>query len=352
MIRQIAKLLIGTTSLILCACQPATEIETPTPTATVRVAAASLQSMSNTIELYGSADFAPQQQHALYATGDVVIEQIMVVRGQTVAKGQPLMTLRPNAAAILERRKAAIDLASTGQELRRVRRLFVEQLATNADINAAEQNHASARAAADSAIARTPSATSYSLSSSFDGQIASVDAAQGDQVVANSALLHLADSRGLIIRLAVEPSDLKLLAAGESVRIIPVYDSQVIATGTITELVAQIDSQTRLAQALVSVADTSALLPGSMVRAEVETEHRDSVLVIPRSALLWSGNKIFVYTVSGAVAHRVEITTGIEQGDRVEILSGLQVNDQIAVEGNYALEDGMAVKFAGEPSPL
>lgn len=324
-------------------CKPKAASTPAAPTATVRVETVATHPMGLTLEVYGTADYAPQSQRIVDTTAEIVVEQVLVAPGQAVEAGQPLLRVRSTANSTLELQRARNDRDAAEQELQRTRRLFAQRLATNADITTATQNAANARAAWDSVASRVGPPGSRTISSERAITVASVDVSRGDIVAADTPLIHLASSDALNVRLGIEPADLGQVRAGQSVTVRPVYDPSISVTGSISEVVRQVDSQTRLTQAIVQLPATDKLLPGSTVRGLVELQRRDRVLSVPRAAILRNGDKTSVFVTDGKTARRVDVSTGQDDGTRIEVLDGLKAGDRVVVEGNYELEDGMAV---------
>lgn len=75
------------------------------------------------------------------------------------------------------------------------------------------------------------------------------------------------------------------------------------------------------------------------------TEHLDSVIAIPRSALLYSGGQAYLYIADNSnVAHRVNVEVGLQVDDMIEIKSGLNEGDLLVVEGQSLLTEGTLVR--------
>ncbi len=346
------RLMVVCLLLALGACeQPAPDTPAAAPTASVRVETAALHPMRRTLEAYGTVDYSPQFQRTIDSTAEMVIEQLLVVPGQAVTAGQPLLRVRPTANAALELQRARNDLSATEQELQRTQRMFSQRLATNADMTSARQNVANARASATSAAARIEGEGARVLTTELDAVVASIDVSRGEIVPADTALVHLASQRNLSVRLGVEPADLGMVRAGQPVTVKPIYDATHSVEGTISEVMGQVDNQTRLSQALIDLPGNTRLLPGSTVRAQIEIEHRDSAISVLRSAVLREGAHAFGFVVNGTTAKRVAVEAGLDDGTRIEIVSGLKIGDRVVVEGNYQLEDGMTVSVQAAPMP-
>ena len=337
----------------LGACKPkVADAPTSAPTALVKIEIAAGRPMTQTLEVYGTADYAPQSQRIVDTTAEVVVEQVLVAAGQAVKPGQPLLRVRSTANSTLELQRARNDRDAAEQELRRAQRMFSQRLATNADITIARQNAANAGASWRSASSRIGGLGSRTIAADRAITVASVDVSRGDIVAADTPLIHLASSDALSVRLGIEPAELGQVRPGQSVTIRPVYDPATSIRGTISEVVRQVDTQTRLTQAIVQLPATDQLLPGSTVRGLVELQRRQAVLSVPRAAILRDGDKAYLFVANGQSARRVEVKTGQDDGSRIEVLTGLKAGDRVVVEGNYELEDGMAIALdAGAVKP-
>jgi multidrug efflux pump subunit AcrA (membrane-fusion protein) len=83
------------------------------------------------------------------------------------------------------------------------------------------------------------------------------------------------------------------------------------------------------------------LKPGATVRVAIIAETIQNTLVAPVSALLnfdEGGSKVMVITGDN-VAHERRVTLGVRQGARVQIVSGVQEGDQLVTSGGLGLED-------------
>jgi multidrug efflux pump subunit AcrA (membrane-fusion protein) len=83
------------------------------------------------------------------------------------------------------------------------------------------------------------------------------------------------------------------------------------------------------------------LKPGDTVRLAIIAETIQNTVIVPASALLNSdtgGQKVMVIG-SDSVAHERMVTLGVRQGERVQIVSGVQEGDQVVTSGGLGLED-------------
>ncbi len=87
-----------------------------------------------------------------------------------------------------------------------------------------------------------------------------------------------------------------------------------------------------------------ALVSGMFVEVVLSLrQHRDA-LVIPPAALVADNSSKAVFVVDQGVAHKVSVTTDIDDGVWVEVTSGLTGAEDVVVVGKSQLVDGKPVK--------
>ena len=334
----------------LCSCSKSPDaVAEPVATATVRVQTIDSKATSPSLDAYGTVGFPPENLHSLNAAAEVRVDRVLVSAGESVHRGQIMIVVQPTANTSLELSKARADLQFSTQELARVTALRQQQLATNTELASSRLAQNNARAMMNNVEARLGNQHGE-IRANRDGFVAAVDAQQGDIVPAGGALLHIADYANLRLRLGVEPKDLNLIKENQTVSISAIYDANVAAKGHVVKLVRQIDPQTRLAEALVDVDANSGLLPGSTVKAAIDLSSRENALAVPRNAVLYFGERAYVFIVKDNKAEQTWVELGADSDNTFEILSGVKKGDQVVIEGNYELEDGMQVKLATAPT--
>ncbi|MCC5868916.1 MAG: efflux RND transporter periplasmic adaptor subunit [Gammaproteobacteria bacterium] len=85
------------------------------------------------------------------------------------------------------------------------------------------------------------------------------------------------------------------------------------------------------------------LRPGMFGRFSVIYENRTDALLIPRVAVLDGDGGDSVFIVNDGVARRQQVTTGHAANGRIEITSGLSDGDRVVIMGHNALRDGAGV---------
>jgi RND family efflux transporter MFP subunit len=119
-------------------------------------------------------------------------------------------------------------------------------------------------------------------------------------------------------------------------------------TGTIATISPAADSLSSTFPISIEISNSEhKLKPGMFAEAKLVLETKEGVLVLPKQAVIDSGDKKYVYVVKDNKAIQTEITTGIEDDERVEIVSGLQAGDMIVLSGQNKLQNETPVTVSG-----
>jgi cobalt-zinc-cadmium efflux system membrane fusion protein len=133
--------------------------------------------------------------------------------------------------------------------------------------------------------------------------------------------------------------DLAQVHAGDAATI-SIGDGSTQLTGTVTNVGAVVDPDTRSVSARVEVANPKGVLKQQMyVQVRIQSRQEYRGLLIPVSAVLRNDENLpYVYVVApdGSYARR-SVTPGTRIGDRVVIPQGLHAGDKVVVDGSIFL---------------
>lgn len=311
----------------------------------VETAPVRAKAVGETLLAYGVLEPDPDQVLSLSLPRGGLVNRIWVSLGQRVSAGDKLIELitAPDARMQFLQADSAVDYAR--RELERQRRLLGEQLATKAQVDAAQKALLDAQATAAALRERGMDVAAETLRTPNDGIITRLDVAQGQRTQADSTAMLIAAEKRLVARLGIEPEDLGRLGPGLPVTVSSVFVPDVRIETQLGEIHGMINPSTHLVDVLAPIPQeqTDSLVLGSRVTARIELPAHQA-LVVPRSAVLRAGKQAYLYLVNKGAAHRVEVDTGIEQGTEIEVTGALAAGDSVVVLGNYELRDGMGVR--------
>ena len=338
MVRQWAGKLLPGVLLVVAGCGGTSgphEGDAPKASALVEIEAASMRPVSATLSAYGTVEFQPERTKSIAAQFEAVVERVFITAGQPVKAGDSLVELRASVGARLESERAAADAEFARAGLARTEALRKQQLATNMELSAARRDAATAEAALQAARSRSGRGATLVLSSPLTGVVADVSTEPGVVAGAGSVLVRVAPGDALRIRLGIEPADLPAVRPGLAVQVQPLQGQGPALAGRLTQIARRVDPQTHLADAFVLIDTPGALLPGSMVRAEIQLRASGQSLTVPRAAVLYEGARAYVFVADGAVAQRRWIEAGRDDGIRVEVARGVVAGESVVIVGNY-----------------
>jgi RND family efflux transporter MFP subunit len=325
--------------------KPAESEETPTPSALVSLASVRPGLVDRTVEVYGVIAGSPSATHAVSATREVIVQDVLTVPGLTVSAGSPLVQVGDTPAGNLAYRQADDALVAAERDLARIQRLYAQQLAANDQLIAARKTLADAQAAVAAQASAGGGRGRQIIASPVAGVVSQVGVQRGQQVAAGTPLMTVVAAGGFVAQFGVEPTQAARLAVGQNVRIVSALDPTIAVQSRLSAVGRAVDPATRLIPA-AAPARNAGLALGAAVRGVITTATVEG-LTAPFASVVYDEKGAHVFVVRGGKAHEVEVTIGPEDGDQVMVTGQLAANDRVAVSGAYQLEDGMAVRIAG-----
>ncbi len=107
--------------------------------------------------------------------------------------------------------------------------------------------------------------------------------------------------------------------------------------------------QTNMFPVKIELSNEQGLIKAGMF-AEVRfvNESSDDAIVVPRNVVLSDETSKYVYVNDNGIAKRVNVTTGIDNGEMIEVTSGIDSTSQVVVVGQSYLTDGDSVNVVSE----
>ncbi len=255
------------------------------------------------------------------------VQAMNVSAGSVVKKDQVLATL--DDREIREQLLGAEgQLKQAEKELQRARDLFREKATTEQMVTAAESAYTGAKSQAD----RVRVMLSYAqITAPLDSIVTDRRLEAGDLANPGQVLMSVYDPTRMRLDAPVPVRLIERLAVGQEVAV-QLERPAARLPGRITEIVSEVDPQSRTQTVKVRLEDAPAgVLPGAFGRLLVGDAPRPALL-IPAGAVTTSGQLELVSVVSdGRVIQRL-VKTGPAGDGRVEVLAGLAAGEVILVQ--------------------
>jgi RND family efflux transporter MFP subunit len=237
-----------------------------------------------------------------------------------------------------------LNLELSESELKKQESLYEKGGVTLKDLKTASINYANARSALENSNLQMEKTR---IIAPIDGVIVDLPYyTQGTQVEAGSTITKIMDYQVMYMDVQLPEKYIAMIKPGQLVNLTNYTIPEDTITGRITQLSPAIDADTRTFKGNITVNNPDYLLrPGMFVKADIVTNHKDSVIVIPKSIILsrQRGKTVFV-TDRGVVSERI-IETGLENLTDVEVTRGLSKNERIVTSGFETLNNKSKVKI-------
>ena len=314
----------------------------------VTFAEAGFEPMTISVRSVGQVTYDETRTTAIAPKIDGWVEKLHVnFAGQHVAQGEPLLDIYSPMLVtaqdeLLLAAKLVREVTGGTEEARR----SAEQMLLAArrrldywDVSAADIE----RIEHTGQVNRT-----LTLRARSRGVVVEKSVLSGQRIMAGETLFRLADLRSVWVDGQVFEHDLALVRAGQRVSLeIEAYQGE-RWTGQVTYVYPVVDADTRTARIRIELANPGLRLkPGMFATVHLTSTQRSSVLSVPRSAVLATGQRsiVFLRTASGWLEPR-GVVTGVVSDERIEIRSGLQAGDAVVASATFLIDAESNLKSA------
>lgn len=199
--------------------------------------------------------------------------------------------------------------------------------------------------------------TIFEVNATVSGVVISKRVNVGDYVNVGSPLFEIADLNHVWAMFDAYESDLPWIKIGDKISFTLQSLPGKEFMGVITFIDPVINPQTRVARVRVELSNPNNLLKPEMFATgivEARMPGAAGKLVIPQSAVLWTGKRSIVYVKdpekSEPTFHMREIVLGPSLGDSYIVESGLFEGEEIVTNGTFSVD--AVAQLAGKPSMM
>ena len=314
----------------------------------VRTESVIKRNLERSIRTVGVVAMADERQYAVNTKIEGWVEQLHVDQlGQRVSKGQPLLSIySPQLVAAQQE-----YLLAAANRQRLAGSSFPEIAAGSARLLEAARTRLSYWDISPEQLKQLertgkPSKT-LTLYSEHSGIVTSKKVLQGARVMAGEELLQIADLSTLWVNADIYEYELPWVKVGQPAEVDLPMLGRTIA-GTIDYLFPALDNATRTVKARIVIDNRElAVKPAMFANVRIAAQTASSVLTIPITALLNSGNEqtVFVALGEGRFAPR-PVTTGLRDEALIEVRSGLGEGESVVVSAQFMLDSESRLREA------
>lgn len=288
-----------------------------------------------------------------------VVEQVFVVAGQTVKKGDLIakITLAPNMvmlnSAESQLESAKINLQNASEEFERQKKLYADKLISISEYNKYELAFKLQREAMQSAennllliregATRKSDLVSNMIRATVDGMILDVPNKEGAFIVesstfgAGTTVATLADMTDMIFEGMVDEAEVGKIREGmELVLDVGALEGEPFTAELEYISPKGVEDQGTIKfeiRAAVTLSDKLFLRANYSANADIVLEKKENVLAINERDLIFENEKHFVEVeVAPQTFEKRQIETGLSDGLNIEVISGLSKTDKIKTQ--------------------
>ena len=314
--------------------------------ANVLTSVVSRQNPVKEVRLYGKvqADERLLQNQVAYIPGRV--EKLLVnFTGESVQKGQPLALIY--SPELVTAQQELLEAAKTKQSQPEIYEASKEKLRqwklAESQISAIENSG--------------KIQTNVEVESTTSGIVTAKRVSMGDYVSPGSVLYDVSDLSRVWVLFDAYESDLLFLKKGDKIDFTIQALPGTAFSGSIMFIDPVIDPVNRVAKVRLEIGNPGAKLkPEMFATGTVKSNLNEykSMLVIPRTAVLWTGKRSVVYVKQPGIEEPVfkirEIELGPMLGNSYVITDGLTDGEEIVTQGAFSVD--AAAQLEGKPSMM
>ncbi len=237
-----------------------------------------------------------------------------------------------------------LNLELTESELRKQESLYEKGGVTLNDLKTAGINYENAKTTVENAKLQLEKTR---IVAPIDGVIVDLPYyTQSTQVETGSTIVKIMDYQVMYMDVQLPEKYISVIKPGQLVKLTNYTIPEDTIIGKITQVSPAINADTRTFKGNIAIDNPNYLLrPGMFVKADIVTNHKDSVIVIPKNIILSRQRGKTVFIVDRGVAVERIIETDLENPTEVEVVRGLAVNERVVKSGFETLSSRSKVKI-------
>lgn len=315
----------------------------------VTFATAERRPLARVVRTVGTVEYDETRLSNLNPKIDGWVERLYIdFTGAPVRRGQPMLEIYSPM------------LVTAQEELILARRLVDRAVGERAERNAADLLESARRRLAywdisadvirrieDSGQPRK----TLTLTAPASGIVTEKNVVEGARVMAGMDVYKIADLSKVWIEGEVFEKDLSLATAGQGASVtFQAYPGEVFA-GVVTYVYPSVSRESRTGRIRVELDNPGLRLrPGMYANIELKVEGHHEGLVVPRSSVLFTGERavVFMRHDNGLLMPH-EVTTGLAAGTYIEILAGLPDGASVVTSASFLIdaESNLRAAMAG-----
>ena len=239
-------------------------------------------------------------------------------------------------------KELSLDLAEKEWEAQKI--LYKKGGVTLKDVTNAENSYINAKYALENAEI---SLSKLKIKSPFRGVIVDLPYfTEGNKVNSGEKVLQIMDYKKMYMEVKFSEKNIKNIKVGQEASITNYTLKEDTLKGRITQISPAVNPDTRSFNGYLEIFNPDNILrPGMFVKADIVTEKKKDIIVIPKNVIINSPRGKIVYIVERNRSVEKLIETGLESDNEIEVVSGLEPNQRLIVSGYEMLHNNSRIKI-------
>lgn len=295
-----------------------------------------------------AANLEAERQVEVLAEASRRVVELLVEEGDRVRKGQSLLRLEEDEQRTALKR-AETNYEKAKREVERQKKLHERDLTSDQAYNDASDELKRSELLLEDAQ-RVFSYTNVRAPISGTVTLRTVNV--GNQVSVGQHLFSIIDFESIVAYVYIPEKNLKDLAVKQDVRVTARAIRDEIYHAKVKRISPVVDPRSGTVKVTIGVGGQPGLRPGLFVDIAVVTATRDDALLLPKRALLYDSDQVFVYRLEEKRrVRKLLVRPLLSDADFVMPLDGFAAGDSVVVAGQTGLKDRALVRLTTDPQP-
>jgi multidrug efflux pump subunit AcrA (membrane-fusion protein) len=312
--------------------------------AKVRVAPLVRGKIEKTITAYGTVMALPGTARAFTLPFESRATKVLVVLGQVVEAGAPLMEVEASPDSLLMLETSRDEAEGVRIEIKLLEQRLEMKLGTRLELLAAQQKLRAAEVKIKNLEARGLEKPQV-IKADAAGLVSKLGAQPGQIVPLGTSLVETVAESQIGVKLGFEGNVVGLLKVDQPLMLVPVGEDEAKGSDAKIALITrQFEPATKLVTVFAIPAAGVKLFLDDYLQARVPVEAHEGFLV-PRTAVVPEEDHFILFTVEKEKAVKRVVKIGFESGKTVEVVGDkLKVGQPVITMGAGGLKDGSQVE--------
>ncbi len=292
-----------------------------------------------------SSNLETEKMTDIYPRVEGLVEKIYAEEGDYVQKGQVLMKLEAEEYSLAEQ-KARVNYDLEKNLYERKKTMFEKNLISKEEFDTSKFSLDAKKIA----WAEAKLNLDYTkITSPISGVVGERLKRTGDRIKPTDKLFTVINTSEMIAVVHIPEREIGTINKGQKAYITSEHLGDEQFSGWVKRVSPVVDPQSGTFKVTIGIHNKqNRLRPGMFVNAHIITATHSNTVLVPKTAVIYENENMYVYVVRDNIAHKINLKAGFQDYKKVEALSDIHAGDKVIVVGQAGLKDQTKVKIVAE----